>query len=149
MITVSMKEEIFELTTADSTYVEPLNHLLAQLTSSPVHFTIEELRAIVESPASHLFLLRCDGAVLGMLTLCTYLAPTGRKYWIEDVVVDSAARGKSYGRRLVQYAVEYARNNGAGTLMLTSKPARVAANALYRASGFNSKETNVYVMSVK
>lgn len=144
-----MNEEIFELTVADSSFVEPINHLLAQLTSSPVLFTIEELQAMVESPASHLFLLRSDDKIVGMLTLCTYLAPTGRKYWIEDVVVDGEARGKSYGRRLVQHAIEYARNYGAGSLMLTSKPARVAANALYRASGFNFKETNVYVMPLK
>jgi ribosomal protein S18 acetylase RimI-like enzyme len=144
-----MNEEIFELTVADSSSVEPINHLLTQLTSSPVLFTIKELQAMVESPASHLFLLRSNDKIVGMLTLCTYLAPTGRKYWIEDVVVDSEARGKSYGRSLVQHAIEFARNYGAGSLMLTSKPARVAANALYRASGFNSKETNVYVMPLQ
>ena len=82
-----------------------------------------------------------------MLTLAHYMAPTGRKLWVEDVVVDSSLRGKSIGRALVQHAIEKAKEIG-GTLMLTSKPARVAANALYRSSGFEQKETNVYRMKV-
>ena len=84
-----------------------------------------------------------------MLTLGEYLAPTGRKMWIEDVVVDVAARGNSFGRAMVEYAVGYARGLGDGALMLTSRPSRIAANALYRSSGFEQKETNVYKMDIK
>ena len=83
-----------------------------------------------------------------MLTLGTYLSPTGRKAWIEDVVVDSAYRGKGYGKMLVEHAIEYARTLSPCTLMLTSNPARIAANELYRASGFEQKITNVYKMSL-
>lgn len=143
-----MEERIFELTEPCASYIEPINALLAQLSSSPIVFTMEELCAIVESPASHLFLIEHNGQLQGMLTLCNYLVPTGRKYWIEDVVVDAAARGKSYGRRLVEYAIEYARECGKGSLLLTSKPARIAANALYRSAGFSPKETNVYTMKI-
>ena len=143
-----MEERIFELTEPCASYIEPINALLAQLSSSPIVFTMEELCAIVESPASHLFLIECNGQLQGMLTLCSYLAPTGRKYWIEDVVVDSAARGRSYGRKLVEHAIACAREKGSGTLLLTSKPARVAANALYRSAGFEAKETNVYKMNI-
>lgn len=143
-----MQEDIFELKSVTTACVEQINSLLAQLSSSPIVFTDKELGDIVSSPNSHLFVLCVDGAMVGMLTLCSYLAPTGRKWWIEDVVVDSAMRGKAYGRRLVQHAVEYASNEGAGTLMLTSKPARVAANALYRSVGFLPKETNLYRMAL-
>ena len=143
-----MKEEIFELTAACEEYVEPINRLLAQLSSSPVVFTQKELQAIVDAPTTHLFLLRVDGGVVGMITLGCYLAPTGRKYWIEDVVVDAAMRGRAYGRRLVEFVVDFASKKGDGVLMLTSKPARVAANALYRAVGFQPKETNVYRMAI-
>ncbi|MBQ8271148.1 MAG: GNAT family N-acetyltransferase [Bacteroidaceae bacterium] len=138
-----MNEQIFELTEPAPCYVEPIKRLLAQLSSSPIEFGENELRAIVESPASQLFLLDCDGQTAGMLTLCSYLAPTGRKLWIEDVVVDDAFRGRGYGRRLVEYAIDCAKEKG-GTLMLTSKPSRVAANALYCSAGFQPKITNVY-----
>lgn len=38
----------------------------------------------------------------------------------------------------------YARRMSPATLMLTSRPSRAAANALYLAAGFEPKQTNVY-----
>ena len=139
---------IFELDSVDERYVCAVNALLPQLSSSPHRFGTEELRAIVESASSHLFIAECAGRVCGMLTLGEYMAPTGCKMWIEDVVVDEAVRGKSVGRRLVEHACAFAASSGGGVLMLTSRPSRVAANRLYRSCGFSTKETNVYVMPV-
>lgn len=139
---------VYELKEAATGLVEPINRLLRQLSSSPHHFTLDSLETIVQSANSHLFIAEVDGVVAGMLTLCDYLAPTGRKMWIEDVVVDEAARGRSIGRLLVNTAIEYAKSIGPGTLMLTSRPSREAANALYRSCGFVFKETNNYKMDV-
>ena len=139
---------VYELKEAATALVEPINRLLRQLSSSPHPFTVDSLEAIVNSANSHLFIAEVDGVVAGMLTLCDYLAPTGRKMWIEDVVVDEAARGRSIGRLLVNTAIEYAKSIGPGTLMLTSRPSREAANALYRSCGFIFKETNNYKMDV-
>lgn len=139
---------IYELCEAMEDYVYAINALLAQLSSNPRPFGMNELEAIVDSPATHLFILECDGVVAGMLTLGEYLAPTGRKMWIEDVVVDCAFRGRSLGRALVEHAMEYAASLGCGSLMLTSRPSRVAANALYCSCGFEQRDTNVYRMTV-
>ena len=130
---------VYELKEATAGLVEPINRLLRQLSSSPHPFTVDSLEAIVNSANSHLFIAEVDG---------DYLAPTGRKMWIEDVVVDEVARGRSVGRLLVNTAIEYAKNIGPGTLMLTSRPSREAANALYRSCGFVFKETNNYKMDV-
>lgn len=131
-------------------YTEPLclrlQALLAQLTSSPVALTEERLRAVIDNPASHLYLLEEGDAVVGMLTLGCYHSPTGSKAWIEDVVVDHSRRGLGYGRQLVAHAIEEAKRLGVEQLMLTSNPAREAANRLYRAMGFDRKETNCYRM---
>lgn len=123
-------------------------HLLSQLTSRSITFTEDDYRRLLESPHSHLFLLLDGDAVVGMLTVGIYLSPTGSKAWIEDVVVDMACRGRGLGKRLVTHAVEYCRQQGVDTLMLTSNPKRVAANALYRSLGFEPKETNVYRMKL-
>lgn len=139
--------DIFEVQEATALYVEAIDRLLAQLSSSERFFTIEELRAIVDSDSSHLFLARYNGEIVAMLTVGEYLAPTGRKMWIEDVVVDVAARGNSFGRAMVEYAMEYAQKVGGCVLMLTSRPSRIAANALYRSCGFEQRETNVYKMN--
>ena len=140
--------EIFELKEVCNSYVEPVNRLLAQLSSSGACIDAEQLKALVECGASHLFLAKYKGEVVGMLTLGEYLAPTGRKMWIEDVVVDAAARGLSIGRAMVEHAIGYAKGLGNGALMLTSRPSRVAANNLYRSCEFEQKETNVYKMNV-
>ena len=139
---------IYEVLEAKEEYLSPLNALLSQLSSTPHVMAVEHLGAIVDSPNSHLFVAEVDGVVAGMLTLSHYLAPTGLKMWIEDVVVDGAIRGRSLGRRLVEKAVGYSRSLGTGTLMLTSRPSREAANALYRSCGFTFKETNNYVMKI-
>lgn len=141
--------EIFELKVACNCYVGPINRLLAQLSSSGACIDEAQLQALVESEASHLFLAKYKGEVVAMLTLGEYLAPTGRKMWIEDVVVDESARGLSIGRAMVGHAIEYAQELGGGALMLTSRPSRIAANNLYRSCDFKQKETNVYKMDIK
>ena len=140
--------KIERITSADSSTAEAISLLLKQLSSQEFIFTERELAALINDPSSTLFLLYAEGKIAGMLTLGTYLSPTGRKAWIEDVVVDSAYRGKGYGKMLVEHAIEYARTLSPCTLMLTSNPARIAANELYRASGFEQKITNVYKMSL-
>ncbi len=137
---------IERITSADSSTAEAISLLLKQLSSQEFSFSESELATLVNDPSSTLFLLYAEGKIAGMLTLGTYLSPTGRKAWIEDVVVDSSQRGKGYGKMLVEHAIEYARTLSPCTLMLTSNPARIAANELYRASGFEQKITNVYRM---
>ena len=140
--------KIERITSAHGSTVEAISLLLKQLSSQEFSFSERELAALINDPSSSLFLLYTEGKIAGMLTLGTYLSPTGRKAWIEDVVVDSAYRGKGYGKMLVEHAIEYARTLSPCTLMLTSNPARIAANELYRASGFEKKITNVYKMSL-
>jgi GNAT superfamily N-acetyltransferase len=140
--------KIERITSADSSTTEAISLLLKQLSSQEFSFSERELAALINDSSSSLFLLYTEDKIAGMLTLGTYLSPTGRKAWIEDVVVDSVYRGKGYGKMLVEHAIEYARTLSPCTLMLTSNPARIAANELYRASGFEQKITNVYKMSL-
>lgn len=136
------------VTQFDSALIAPIADMLAQLTAREYPFGEQELRAIIEDSASQLFIMRDDERIIGMLTLCHYTSPTGRKVWVEDVVVSADYRGKGLGRRLINHAIEYCRENlSPCTLMLTSNPARIAANELYRTSGFEPKQTNVYKMT--
>jgi ribosomal protein S18 acetylase RimI-like enzyme len=64
--------------------------------------------------------------------------------WIEDVVVDDAARGQGMGEALTLAAIERARQEGAKTVDLTSRPSREAANRLYQRVGFKPRQTNLY-----
>lgn len=118
--------------------------LIPQLSSSNPAPIASELQEIVSSEASVLFVARVEGKVVGSLTLATFRIPTGLRAWIEDVVVDSSARGHGVGEALNKAALDEARARGAVTVDLTSRPSREAANRLYQRLGFVQRETNVY-----
>ena len=129
-------------------YIDGINNLLGQLTSSPKEMNEALLQAIVESDRTHLFLAYIGNQMVGMSTLAAYVIPTGTKAWVEDVVVDNNFRGKHIGKKLVNHVVEYTKKYSPCSLMLTSRPMRVAANKLYQSVGFEKRETNVYKIQV-
>lgn len=124
--------------------VAAFERLIPQLSSSNPPPTEAELRQIVESDSTLLMLAEEDGVIMGSLTLALFRIPTGLRAWIEDVVVDSAARGKGVGKTLNRFALDEARRRGATTVDLTSRPSREAANRLYQRLGFVKRDTNVY-----
>ena len=128
-------------------YLEAFNRLISQLSTSSHTLTEAELNSLIASPQSHLYALEYDEKIIGMVTLCIYQCPTGRKAWIEDVVIDEAYRGKGLSKMLVRHAIDFVKSQGIPALMLTSNPKRTAANKLYQTMGFEQKETNVYRMN--
>lgn len=119
--------------------------LVPQLSSSAAAPTRAELEEIARNES--LFVARDpgpEGAIVGSLTLATFRIPTGVRAWIEDVVVDESARGKGAGEALTRAALERARELGAKTVDLTSRPTREAANRLYQRVGFQLRHTNLY-----
>lgn len=125
---------------------EGFDRLVPQLSSSNPPPDDDQLRAIIASPASILLVARDGdgGRILGSLTLVVFPIPTGIRAWIEDVVVDEAARGRGVGEALNRAALDRARAEGARTVDLTSRPTREAANRLYRRLGFVQRDTNIY-----
>ena len=138
----------FEINEPLPEYVTSINRLIRQLSTNAKELSVDDLAIIVNDCNSHLYLLSVDGTIAGMCTLAVYNAPTGRKAWIEDVVVDSEYRGNRLGRLLVDKTIGECRRFAPCTLMLTSRPARVAANCMYKSAGFNNKTTNVYTMKI-
>ncbi len=136
-------------TTVDDDLVAGMARLIPQLSSSSPPPNEAALGAIVDSDACHLLLARGDdGAILGSMTLVVFPIPTGIRAWIEDVVVDADARGRGVGDALNRAAIDIARDLGAKTVDLTSRPSREAANRLYQRIGFEPRETNVYRYSL-
>lgn len=123
---------------------------LVSVLSSSAHASREVLDALLAEEGTRLFVARdAGGNIVGMTTLCLFTIPTGRHATIEDVSVLPEYRGHGLGRRLVQTALDYLASTGSHYRVgLTSRPARVAANALYRSMGFKAKETNVYTLDI-
>ena len=102
---------------------------------------------LVATPGTHLALLlheMRDTHIVGMITLCTTASPTGRKAWVEDVVIEPDYRGHGLSHQLIDWAKQRATQLGQHKLMLTSRPSRTVANALYQSVGFEPRTTNVY-----
>ena len=138
-----MTVEIRRITQVSDALEEAFARLMPQLSPRLGAPSREVLRRVAGSETGELLAAVAGERIVGVLTLAWYDAPSGRKAWIEDVVVDGAARGCGAGDALVRAAVEHAARIGAGKVMLTSNPAREAARALYRKVGFEEVETTV------
>jgi len=140
-----MSEVVVEpLRTVDDDVVEAFGRLVPQLSSSSPAPDEAELKAIVTSDGTVIFVARLDGRIVGSLTFVTFRIPTGMKAWIEDVVVDESVRGRGVGELLNRAALGEARRRSIDSVSLTSRPSRDAANRLYQRIGFEPRDTNVY-----
>jgi ribosomal protein S18 acetylase RimI-like enzyme len=141
-----MTTQIVIATTVDDELMAAVERLMPQLTSSAPPPSREQLADVIAT--QDLFIARTGAAaIVGMGTLVTYRTPVGVHCWIEDVVVDDAARGQGAGEALTRAMIERARDKGARSLALTSNPRRDAANRLYQRLGFAPWPTNLYRMS--
>jgi ribosomal protein S18 acetylase RimI-like enzyme len=139
--------------------VDAFARLIPQLSKSSPPPTADELQSMVDAAGTFLLLARLSsdgeptgpgqGTIVGTLTLVVFRIPTAVRAWIEDVVVDEAAAGRGIGTALTEYALDLARDAGARTVDLTSRPSREAANHMYQRIGFSPRETNVYRFDVR
>src|SRR6266545_128941 len=125
--------------------VEAFARLMPQHSASSRLPTAEQLAAIVSAPG-HTLLVTYDeqGVIVGTLTLIIFLTPGDTLGFVEDVVVDAAARGQGIGEALVKEGLRLAAEQGARQIELHSGDHRQAAIRLYQRVGFKKFETNVW-----
>ena len=139
-----MELVVEEAVAATGPLVEAFARLVPQLSSSSPPPGEDVLQAMINAAGTTVFVARLGDAIVGTLTLVVFQIPTGVRAWIEDVVVDDAARGRGAGEALTRAALAKAAGRGAKTVELTSRPTREAANRLYQRLGFEHRETNLY-----
>ena len=135
---------IKQLTQIDKNTVEVFKRLIPQLVGRDDYPSFESLNDIINSENVKLLVAIDNDKIIGSLSIAIYLIPTGKKAIIEDVIVDESARGKGVASRLMDRAIEIARENGVRKIELTSNPTRIAANKMYVKYGFKVRETNFY-----
>jgi ribosomal protein S18 acetylase RimI-like enzyme len=123
---------------------EAFGRLIPQLSRSAPALEPAALAQVAAHAAVTLLVARSGGVLVGTLTLAMFATPTGLRAWIEDVVVDEAARGQGVGEALSSAALGLARDAGARTVDLTSRPSRAAAGRLYERIGFEQRDSRVY-----
>jgi ribosomal protein S18 acetylase RimI-like enzyme len=121
-----------------------LTSLLTQVSSTAPPLTPERLGTVLRTPATTVLVARLDGQIVGMALLLTLTTFGGDFGYVEEVVVDSEFRGPGISAALMRELLRAAARKGLRHVDLTSRPAREAANNLYRSTGFTVRETNCY-----
>ena len=97
------------------------------------------LRLIFEQPSrGRVFVLRQNGAIVGMINLLFTIstAEGGFVMLLEDLVIHKKYQGKGYGSRLLQHAIDFAKQkNFLRVTLLTDRPENVAQE-FFRHHGF-------------
>ena len=140
--------EIIEISEASNEILSQVNGLLPHLSKSASPLSLESLDILAKSESTNLFVAKEGKKIWGMLSLVLFPIPTGTKAWVEDVVVDSSARGKGIGKALMNHALKKVREKRGKSIDLTSRPSRETANKLYQSLGYQKRETNVYRLSL-
>lgn len=89
-----------------------------------------------------------DNTLVGMATMATYQVISGRKAWIEDVVVSKDYRNKGIGEKLTLALLEKAQEIDIQSVLLFSNPKREAAHRLYKRLGFLEKGSTLFIKNL-
>ncbi|MBK9153345.1 MAG: GNAT family N-acetyltransferase [Chloracidobacterium sp.] len=100
---------------------------------------LNAFREIEADPNNELIVAELDGTVVGTLQLT--FTPSisfqgGKRSTVESVRVDEKHRGKGFGREMMIWAIEQAREKGCVSMQLTSHSSRERAHAFYETLGF-------------
>ncbi|MGW2517521.1 GNAT family N-acetyltransferase [Streptomyces sp. NPDC001617] len=139
-----MKIDVEIVREADQELTDAFGRLLPQLSRTAKPLDADAVTRILASDTNTVLVARADREIVGTLTLTMSPLPSGLRARIEDVVVDTAARGHGIAGLLMEEALSIAGKAGARTVDLTSRPDREAANRLYERLGFQRRESTVY-----
>jgi len=122
---------------------ELYKQLNANIEQRPLHQILQE--------DNHVIIAACreENAIVGIALLATYKVISGHRGMVEDVVVDSAHRGKGIGRKLMEKLLEEAKHRNLDEVLLFSGHHRTAAINLYKSLGFNLRESGLYNLKLK
>lgn len=90
-----------------------------------------------------------NGQVIGIASMCTYHVISGKKGWIEDVVVDTQFRGQGIGRKLMEKLLEEGKKKKLTEILLFTEAHRIPAIKLYTDLGFKLKESRIYTLKIQ
>jgi GNAT superfamily N-acetyltransferase len=126
--------------------LDELSEMLGELFAQESDFRPDKekqlrgLRLIFEQPSrGRVFVLRRDGAIIGMINLLFTIstAEGGFVILLEDLVVHKEFQGHGYGSKLLQHAIDFAKQkNFLRITLLTDRPENLAQE-FFRRHGFH------------
>ncbi|ATB68722.1 putative N-acetyltransferase [Sulfurospirillum diekertiae] len=132
---------------AKNSDMESLVDLLILLFSQEAEFTPKRdsqragLQLILDDPqVGTLFVLKEEDKIIGMVSLLWTISTAlgGRVAFLEDMVVDTAWRGRGGGHMLVEHAIAYAKKLTCKRITLLTDTDNLAAHHFYQQFGFQT-----------
>lgn len=137
-----MEIEILKKSDIDDTMRLQITKLYKQLNDSikqcPLHQILQEDNHVIFAAC------RIENQIIGIALLATYKVISGHRGMVEDVVVDTAHRGKGIGRKLMEKLLEEAKHKNLDGVLLFSGHHREAAISLYKSLGFTLRDSGIY-----
>ncbi len=99
------------------------------------------LLQILENPQfGTIFIIKVDNQIVGMINiLYTFSTALGSKVAIlEDLIIDKNHRGKGFGKKLVNFAIEDSKDKGCKRVTLLTDNTNDIAKEFYTKMGFES-----------
>ncbi|EKY4874144.1 GNAT family N-acetyltransferase [Vibrio alginolyticus] len=136
-----------------SAELEDLESLVALLSNDPLGSKredasiplnsayLEAFEAITRDSNNELLVVELENSLVGMLqiTFIPYLTHIGSwRCLIEGVRIHSDYRGRGFGEKMFEYAIEQAKNKGCTIVQLTSDKQRPDAIRFYEKLGFKA-----------
>ena len=100
----------------------------------------------VSDPNVFEFVAVLDQKIVGYFYLCRILDIVRNIviFHVDYVCVSEEYRGHKIGKKMMEYAILFAKENGATRMELTSGNQRIAAHKLYEGLGFIKRDTSVF-----
>lgn len=142
-----MKIDILTINNLNSNVQDQISNLFKQLGGEKTQINLKE----VLEAENHMTLAYCEfnNEIVGIASMCTYKVISGKKGWIEDVVVDSQSRGKGIGRKLMNKLLEEGKKKNLSEILLFTEDHRTHAIKLYTNLGFKLKESRIYTLKAQ
>ena len=146
--------ELRELNEKD---LESLIKLYKQLDGDNGNFTAEDARKIWKTEIEGNKKIKYFGAVENGKVISTCycliipnLTRLGSSIaFVENVVTDSEYRGQGLGRKVMEMAIEFARENNCYKVILQSASFRKEAHQFYKNLGFDGESKKAFIMKLK
>ena len=142
-----MKIDILKKTDINSTVEKQVSELFEQLGGNKKQVDLTDV--LDEKNQITLAYCKDNEEIVGIALMCNYNVISGKKGWIEDVVVNSKYRGKGIGRKLMHKLLEVANERDLSEILLFTEDHRTPAINLYSNLGFKVKDSQIYIRKSK
>jgi len=142
-----MKIDILKKTDINPTIQNQVSDLFKQLGGNKKQVPLNE---IVDGK-NQITVAYCseNNEIIGIALMGSYNVISGKKGWIEDVVVNSEHRGKGIGRKLLNKLLEVGNEKNLTEILLFTEDYRTPAIRLYSDLGFKVKDSRIYTRKTK